>query len=556
MEVNCPHCGKSTSLGEVYPVAAPPSPSVIPSSRPQLPPSKAKPDNAVLFNVQWVASVIAGVLVLCNVAAEKWKQRKVAARAESAAVSPPTPIPDYSEEIMALLKPETRRLPKDFTTQWNGDGSGTKAAMDAARQAQAGKLFALVLETKYTRALPLQPEIPGFGLIAATLRLCESPSHPSPAIKPQSWVMASHSSPGRMRTAQNALGAKVVVTAWDEDVSWFENTDVSLRPAYACDGSGGSFYKSLVYNSYSSSWYPSWRSTHSDWTVGDLLMYPLRGTDGKRLAQAQLNEELHRKSGLTSLIAILVPELKPISRDELQRTADATRAVLLYRLSPPFIKGSESYGGVRTATLSNPNEDGAYSSRRLYGSVFAVVFYDSRSDYILAKVDLAKTSTEQFPAEYQQWDMAALHRIAAGAVNGFKDKDFQIIDARWELALRYALGEGVPVDTGIAGQFIQGLPPHPEKYPAIQQAAVARATALARHAAMAEPDKRGVELLKKQADAGGARAQYELGVRYLTGKNVNVKKNEKEAVKLLRDAAAQGYQQATKKLAELGINPE
>ncbi len=170
MEVNCPHCGKSTSLGEVYPVAAPPSPSVIPSSRPQLPPSKAKPDNAVLFNVQWVASVIAGVLVLCNVAAEKWKQRKVAARAESAAVSPPTPIPDYSEEIMALLKPETRRLPKDFTTQWNGDGSGTKAAMDAARQAQAGKLFALVLETKYTRALPLQPEIPGFGLIAATLQ--------------------------------------------------------------------------------------------------------------------------------------------------------------------------------------------------------------------------------------------------------------------------------------------------------------------------------------------------------------------------------------------------
>ncbi len=64
-----------------------------------------------------------------------------------------------------------------------------------------------------------------------------------------------------------------------------------------------------------------------------------------------------------------------------------------------------------------------------------------------------------------------------------------------------------------------------------------------------EAQKRAVEALRKRAEAGSASAQYELGVRYLTGKGVAT--NLVEARKWFEAAARQGDYWAKKKLAEL-----
>lgn len=68
---------------------------------------------------------------------------------------------------------------------------------------------------------------------------------------------------------------------------------------------------------------------------------------------------------------------------------------------------------------------------------------------------------------------------------------------------------------------------------------------------MEAAEVRVVEFQKKRAADGEDVAQYDLGLRYLDGKGVEP--NRDEAIKLLRQSAAQNNTKAKKKLAELGV---
>jgi len=61
--------------------------------------------------------------------------------------------------------------------------------------------------------------------------------------------------------------------------------------------------------------------------------------------------------------------------------------------------------------------------------------------------------------------------------------------------------------------------------------------------------KKTIEFQKKRAAEGSPSAQYELGLRYLTGDGVE--KNEAEGMKLLDQSADQDYTLAKRKLEEL-----
>lgn len=65
-------------------------------------------------------------------------------------------------------------------------------------------------------------------------------------------------------------------------------------------------------------------------------------------------------------------------------------------------------------------------------------------------------------------------------------------------------------------------------------------------ARMAAADAKAVASYRKRADAGDAESQYELALRHLSGKGVA--KDEKEAARLLKLAAAQGHKAAQKQL--------
>lgn len=67
-------------------------------------------------------------------------------------------------------------------------------------------------------------------------------------------------------------------------------------------------------------------------------------------------------------------------------------------------------------------------------------------------------------------------------------------------------------------------------------------------------DKRVLEFQRKRAEVGSPTAQYELGIRYLTGKGVE--KNLAEARKWLEAAAKQDNVWAKRKLKELDEHPE
>lgn len=108
-----------------------------------------------------------------------------------------------------------------------------------------------------------------------------------------------------------------------------------------------------------------------------------------------------------------------------------------------------------------------------------------------------------------------------------------------------------------AAQGTQPAPQQPEQ-PAVPQAPVPQqplvrvpppivpaATPEQKDAA----EKKLIEWQKQRAQSGSDNAQYELGVRYLTGKGVE--QNDAEAKKWLQKAAAQGHSQAKRKLEEL-----
>lgn len=95
------------------------------------------------------------------------------------------------------------------------------------------------------------------------------------------------------------------------------------------------------------------------------------------------------------------------------------------------------------------------------------------------------------------------------------------------------------------------LPPGPvvTPPPALPASPAATNTNTRARAEQLEAQKRAVEALRKRAEAGSASAQYELGMRYLTGKGVAT--NLVEARKWFEAAARQGDYWAKKKLAEL-----
>lgn len=89
----------------------------------------------------------------------------------------------------------------------------------------------------------------------------------------------------------------------------------------------------------------------------------------------------------------------------------------------------------------------------------------------------------------------------------------------------------------------------PPPAPAPTEADLAKATAEKEAA-----DKRVLEFQLKRAEVGSPTAQYELGIRYLTGKGVE--KNLVEARKWLEAAAKQDNVWAKRKLKELDEHPD
>lgn len=70
----------------------------------------------------------------------------------------------------------------------------------------------------------------------------------------------------------------------------------------------------------------------------------------------------------------------------------------------------------------------------------------------------------------------------------------------------------------------------------------------------ARNEEKQLEFFKRRAEEGSDHAQFELGMRYLNGKGVAP--DEKLGREWLARAAKNGNTQASKKLAELGVDPE
>jgi len=104
-------------------------------------------------------------------------------------------------------------------------------------------------------------------------------------------------------------------------------------------------------------------------------------------------------------------------------------------------------------------------------------------------------------------------------------------------------------------QPAQPARPAPQAVPA-QQAPPRQLTPQEEAKAQIQKDKNDVkqfDFYKRRAEEGSDDAQYQLGLRYLSGKGTD--KNEKQGREWLAKAAKQGHAQATKKLAELGPEP-
>jgi TPR repeat protein len=103
----------------------------------------------------------------------------------------------------------------------------------------------------------------------------------------------------------------------------------------------------------------------------------------------------------------------------------------------------------------------------------------------------------------------------------------------------------------------QTAPQPPPAYPQYQYVptTTARPVDPAKAAAeKAKNEEKQFEFFKRRAEEGSDHAQYELGMRYLNGKGTSP--DEKLAKEWLAKAAKLGNTQASKKLAELGGEPE
>jgi len=105
-------------------------------------------------------------------------------------------------------------------------------------------------------------------------------------------------------------------------------------------------------------------------------------------------------------------------------------------------------------------------------------------------------------------------------------------------------------------QPAQAARPAPQAAPTQQAAPPRPLTPQEEAKAQIQKDKNDVkqfDFYKRRAEEGSDDAQYQLGLRYLSGKGTD--KNEKLGREWLGKAAKQGHAQATKKLAELGPEP-
>ena len=103
----------------------------------------------------------------------------------------------------------------------------------------------------------------------------------------------------------------------------------------------------------------------------------------------------------------------------------------------------------------------------------------------------------------------------------------------------------------------QAAPQAPPAYPQYQYAPTTTARPVDPVKAAAEKAKneeKQLDYFKRRAEEGSDHAQYELGIRYLTGKGTSP--DEKLAKEWLAKAAKNGNSQAAKKLAELGGEAE
>ncbi len=99
--------------------------------------------------------------------------------------------------------------------------------------------------------------------------------------------------------------------------------------------------------------------------------------------------------------------------------------------------------------------------------------------------------------------------------------------------------------------------PAPPVYPQYQYAATAPARPVDPAKAAAEKAKneeKQFDYFKRRAEEGSDHAQYELGLRYLSGKGTAP--DEKLGREWLAKASKNGNSQATKKLTEMGGEPE
>lgn len=102
-------------------------------------------------------------------------------------------------------------------------------------------------------------------------------------------------------------------------------------------------------------------------------------------------------------------------------------------------------------------------------------------------------------------------------------------------------------------QPAQRARPTPQAVPAQPAAAPRQLTPQEEAKAQIQKDKNDVkqfDFYKRRAEEGSDDAQYQLGLRYLSGKGTD--KNEKLGREWLAKASKQGHAQATKKLSELG----
>ena len=620
MEVACPHCGKSTSLGEIYcapPVRAqaPPVPTV-PSP---VPPARRSNDvpkwGIALLAVACVVLLVGLALTFAHLRkrgdAPKSGSTKGAASGQTSRHNMSDEdlartLADRGASVTALMRPEVTHLPPGFEQEWvwnttamsilsgrpdNAIELAVTMAERVAKNPNSGhfntnQAFALVVREDYHLRCDVLAK---FGSASAVARIRYAVGLNSKGTD-QFWVVHKTKTPNGSYVGKNAFGVEAKVDTYHELTHWFYNVNAK---APAIEVAGG----------YDTS------SEHSKWDADDLRrrMFPVRSPDGSR-----------KVNGAESGSQRLVRELWPPggdNRDSLLTFAALPKTmaeedvgkrigiVLLFHLASPFLESSErdeksqkrlnqvyrENGYSKGPTLDDPNEVTSSASRDLYGHVFEAVFYDIQGRAILARVDMSKPISERIPPVLFELDRAR-EAAAAQVVLDAKNVTAQNSIVACELALRYAVGDGFPKDIATAEKVVmqaaQFMAPAQKCQMALRYAigdgfpkdmAVAKKLMLGVSAAGSSPDSelgRAWALIQAEMDKfkmteADKRVVESFKKQAATGSDraqyelglrylagKSIEKDEAEGLRLLRAAAAQNNEAAKKKLAELGEEPK